>query len=149
MDPTFIFGCKKGCKSRNYLIYTLCCGERGIGLALRAAHSLSTRRRALAELLQLVCRWHTRAVLYFFPRSSKLGWGKIKTAQRFALSCISAEREGHTPLYCIVLHYLHIQLDNNLLQVSHFAVFCNVFHKNGWIFGWIDIFFTIFNHHNC
>ena len=30
MHPTSIFGCKKGCKSRNYLIYTLCCGERGI-----------------------------------------------------------------------------------------------------------------------
>ena len=28
--PTLIFGCKKGCKSRNYLIYTLCCGEGGI-----------------------------------------------------------------------------------------------------------------------
>jgi len=26
-----ILGCKKGCKSRNYLIYTLCCGERGSG----------------------------------------------------------------------------------------------------------------------
>ena len=75
-----IFGCKKGCKSRNYLIYNPCREERGIGLALRAAHSLSTRRRALAELLQLVCRWHTRAVLYFFPRSSKLGWGKNKNS---------------------------------------------------------------------
>ncbi len=30
MHPTSIFGCKKGCKSRNYLIYTLYCGERGI-----------------------------------------------------------------------------------------------------------------------
>ena len=30
IHPTFIFGCKKGCKSRNYLIYTLCCGEGGI-----------------------------------------------------------------------------------------------------------------------
>ena len=30
MHQTLIFGCKKGCKSRNYLIYTLCCGERGI-----------------------------------------------------------------------------------------------------------------------
>ena len=30
MHPTSIFGCKKGCKSRNYLIYTLCCGEGGI-----------------------------------------------------------------------------------------------------------------------
>ena len=30
IHPTSIFGCKKGCKSRNYLIYTLCCGERGI-----------------------------------------------------------------------------------------------------------------------
>ena len=30
IHPTFIFGCKKGCKSRNYLIYTLFCGERGI-----------------------------------------------------------------------------------------------------------------------
>ena len=27
---SLIFGCKKGCKSRNYLIYTLYCGERGI-----------------------------------------------------------------------------------------------------------------------
>ena len=80
IHPTSIFGCKKGCKSRNYLIYTLCCGERGIGLALRAVHSLCTRRRALAELLQLVCRWHTRAVLYFFPRSSKLSWGKNKNS---------------------------------------------------------------------
>ena len=26
-----IFGCKKGRKSRNYLIYTLCCEEGGIG----------------------------------------------------------------------------------------------------------------------
>ena len=26
---SLIFGCKKGCKSRNYLIYTLYCGERG------------------------------------------------------------------------------------------------------------------------
>ena len=25
-----IFGCNKGCKSRNPLIYTLICGERGI-----------------------------------------------------------------------------------------------------------------------
>ena len=25
-----IFGCNKGCKSRNSLIYTLVCGERGI-----------------------------------------------------------------------------------------------------------------------
>ena len=25
-----IFGCNKGCKSRNLLIYTLVCGERGI-----------------------------------------------------------------------------------------------------------------------
>ena len=24
------FGCRKGCKSRNSLIYTLVCGERGI-----------------------------------------------------------------------------------------------------------------------
>ena len=30
IDPTLIFECKKGCKSRNYLIYTLCCGEGGI-----------------------------------------------------------------------------------------------------------------------
>ena len=30
IHPTFIFGCKKGCKSRNYLIYTLFCGEGGI-----------------------------------------------------------------------------------------------------------------------
>ena len=30
IHPTSIFGCKKGCKSRNYLIYTLYCGERGI-----------------------------------------------------------------------------------------------------------------------
>ena len=30
IHPTLFFGCKKGCKSRNYLIYTLCCGERGI-----------------------------------------------------------------------------------------------------------------------
>ena len=30
MHQTLIFGCKKGCKSRNYLIYTLFCGERGI-----------------------------------------------------------------------------------------------------------------------
>lgn len=27
---SLIFGCKKGCKSRNYLIYTLYCGENGI-----------------------------------------------------------------------------------------------------------------------
>lgn len=27
---SLIFGCKKGCKSRNYLIYTLYCGETGI-----------------------------------------------------------------------------------------------------------------------
>ena len=27
---TLIFGCNKGCKSRNSLIYTLACGERGI-----------------------------------------------------------------------------------------------------------------------
>ena len=27
IHPTLFFGCKKGCKSRNYLIYTLCCGE--------------------------------------------------------------------------------------------------------------------------
>lgn len=26
---SLIFGCKKGCKSRNYLIYTLYCGEGG------------------------------------------------------------------------------------------------------------------------
>ena len=30
IHQTLIFGCKKGCKSRNYLIYTLYCGERGI-----------------------------------------------------------------------------------------------------------------------
>ena len=30
MHPTLIFGCKKGCKSSNYLIYTLYCGEGGI-----------------------------------------------------------------------------------------------------------------------
>jgi len=30
IHPTLIFGCKKGCKSRNYLIYTLCCGEGGL-----------------------------------------------------------------------------------------------------------------------
>ena len=30
IHPTLFSGCKKGCKSRNYLIYTLCCGERGI-----------------------------------------------------------------------------------------------------------------------
>ena len=29
--PNLVFwGVKKGCKSRNYLIYTHCCGERGI-----------------------------------------------------------------------------------------------------------------------
>ena len=28
--PSLDFGCKKGCKSRNNLIYTLCCGEGGI-----------------------------------------------------------------------------------------------------------------------
>ena len=36
-----IFGCKKGCKSRNYLIYTLYCGERGIrtpGTVARTPH---------------------------------------------------------------------------------------------------------------
>ncbi len=41
IHPTFIFGCKKGCKSRNYLIYTLCCGERGIrtpGTVARSPH---------------------------------------------------------------------------------------------------------------
>ena len=27
---SYIFGCNKGCKSRNTLIYTLYCGERGI-----------------------------------------------------------------------------------------------------------------------
>ena len=27
---SYIFGCNKGCKSRNLLIYTLVCGERGI-----------------------------------------------------------------------------------------------------------------------
>ena len=26
---SYIFGCNKGCKSRNLLIYTLVCGERG------------------------------------------------------------------------------------------------------------------------
>ena len=31
IHPTSIFGCKKGCKSLNYLIYTLCCREGGIG----------------------------------------------------------------------------------------------------------------------
>ena len=36
-----IFGCKKGCKSRNYLIYTLYCGKRGIrtpGTVARTPH---------------------------------------------------------------------------------------------------------------
>ncbi len=30
IHQTLIFGCKKGYKSRNYLIYSLCCGETGI-----------------------------------------------------------------------------------------------------------------------
>ena len=41
IHPTLIFGCKKGRKSRNYLIYTLCCGERGIrtpGTVARSPH---------------------------------------------------------------------------------------------------------------
>ena len=29
-----IFGCNKGCKSHNLLIYTLVCGERGKGTNL-------------------------------------------------------------------------------------------------------------------
>ena len=36
-----IFGCKKGCKSCNYLIYTLYCGETGIrtlGTVTRSPH---------------------------------------------------------------------------------------------------------------
>ena len=41
IHPTLIFGCKKGCKSRNYLIYTLSCGETGIrtlGTVTRSPH---------------------------------------------------------------------------------------------------------------
>lgn len=37
----FISGCKKGCKSRNYLIYTPYCGETGIrtqGAVTRSPH---------------------------------------------------------------------------------------------------------------
>ena len=41
---SLIFGCKKGCKSRNYLIYTLYCGEGGI----LPAHLPATFRSHLA-----------------------------------------------------------------------------------------------------
>ena len=49
---SLIFGCKKGCKSRNYLIYTLYCGERGIrtpgGLTLNGFQD--RRNRPLCHL---------------------------------------------------------------------------------------------------
>ena len=35
-----IFGCNKGCKSRNSLIYTLVCGERGSGLLYKIIKDL-------------------------------------------------------------------------------------------------------------
>ena len=43
-----IFGCKKGCKSCNYLIYTLCCGERGIRKAKPSRGHISKNNPYLA-----------------------------------------------------------------------------------------------------
>ena len=54
---SLIFGCKKGCKSRNYLIYTLYCGETGIRTpgTSRFNGFQDRRNRPLCHLSKMFC----------------------------------------------------------------------------------------------
>ena len=76
---SLIFGCKKGCKSRNYLIYTLYCGETGIrtpdtllgytrfpGVPLQPLEHLSFFRSAKIEQIFRTSKYLSPQSLYSF-----------------------------------------------------------------------------------
>ena len=56
--PSLFFGCKNGCKSHNYLIYTLYCGERGIRTPGTSQYNgfQDRRDRPLCHLSKTSCR---------------------------------------------------------------------------------------------
>ena len=66
--PNLDFGYEKGCKSRNYLIYTLCCGEGGIDFV----HPLRCRGHPCKKKKQTNLQINLSFCLLFFLRRERL-----------------------------------------------------------------------------